>query len=360
MMRPKSSFSSWYRSAVEVMARVCVVGAGVVGLTTATQLQKALPPGSTVTIIADKFLKETTSDGAAGIFRPGLQFQGDSPEVTRRWLQDSFNFYKSILNSQDAASAGVKLISGFHFSSKYPKIVWNSLLLPILEEYRSCTEEELSFYRHKYGTFMTTILTECRRYLPYLTDKFTRQGGRIEKRHLKTLEELVGHYDIVCNCSGFGAKDLVGDELVTPIRGQIYKVRAPWIKNFYYVDYDMYIVPGFEYITLGGTRQFDSYIEETNKYDSMAIWERCLALIPSLKDAQKDNSPQVVQEWVGWRPYRPAVRVEEEFLTFDSGRSLKVVHNYGHGGYGVMTAPGTSIHAVKLVMKMLPSALSKL
>ncbi|XP_053637950.1 D-aspartate oxidase isoform X2 [Cherax quadricarinatus] len=309
------------RSAVEVMARVCVVGAGVVGLTTATQLQKALPPGSTVTIIADKFLKETTSDGAAGIFRPGLQFQGDSPEVTRRWLQDSFNFYKSILNSQDAASAGVKLISGFHFSSKYPKIVWNSLLLPILEEYRSCTEEELSFYRHKYGTFMTTILTECRRYLPYLTDKFTRQGGRIEKRHLKTLEELV---------------------------------RAPWIKNFYYVDYDMYIVPGFEYITLGGTRQFDSYIEETNKYDSMAIWERCLALIPSLKDAQ------VVQEWVGWRPYRPAVRVEEEFLTFDSGRSLKVVHNYGHGGYGVMTAPGTSIHAVKLVMKMLPSALSKL
>lgn len=33
---------------------------------------------------------------------------------------------------------------------------------------------------------------------------------------------------------------------------------------------------------------------------------------------------QVVQEWVGWRPYRPTVRVEKEIMTFDSGKTLQV------------------------------------
>jgi len=52
--------------------RVAVVGAGVVGLSTAVQIQQVVPAGVKVTIIADKFTTETTSHGAAGIFRPVL------------------------------------------------------------------------------------------------------------------------------------------------------------------------------------------------------------------------------------------------------------------------------------------------
>lgn len=333
--------------------RVAVVGAGVVGLTTATMLQEALP-GASCTVIADKFGQETTSDGAAGIFRPGLQFRGESEQLTRKWLADSYAHYKRILHSEEAAEAGVKEISGYHFSNNYPKIVWNDLMKPLLEVYRECTEAELKLHGFKYGTFGTTLLTECRSYLPYLTRRFKERGGMIERRHLDSLEELAGHYDIVCNCSGFGAKELSSDMTMTPIRGQIYKIKAPWIKNFYYVDYDMYIIPGMEAVTLGGTRNFDSYNANVDKHDSRAIWERCVAAVPSIKDAE------VLREWVGWRPYRPSVRVEKENLTFPSGKTLKVVHNYGHGGYGVMTSPGTSMHAVKLVLEMIPRHQSKL
>ena len=53
-------------------AEIVVVGAGAVGLATALQLQTALPR-SNVTIIADKFGRETTSDGAGGIFLPTLE-----------------------------------------------------------------------------------------------------------------------------------------------------------------------------------------------------------------------------------------------------------------------------------------------
>lgn len=30
----------------------------------------------------------------------------------------------------------------------------------------------------------------------------------------------------------------------------------------------------------------------------------------------------------------------------------QVVHNYGHGGYGITAAPGTSKHAVKLMQQL--------
>lgn len=59
-----------------------VVGSGVVGLTTALELQKQFP-NANVTIFADKFGVETTSDVAAGIFRPGNNFSGPTEDITR-------------------------------------------------------------------------------------------------------------------------------------------------------------------------------------------------------------------------------------------------------------------------------------
>lgn len=158
---------------------------------------------------------------------------------------------------------------------------------------------------------------------------------------------LPDNYDVVVNCSGLGAKTLCNDKLLVPIRGQVVKVRAPWIKTAFYGDYDTYIIPGFETVTLGGTRQFESYNKNVCKYDTMAIKDRCYKMLPSLKSAK------VVSELVGLRPHRNVVRVEPEVLCSSNGYSVKVVHNYGHGGYGVTTAPGTAKHAVKLVRNFL-------
>lgn len=49
--------------------RVAVVGAGVVGLSTAVCIAEALPFCS-VTVLAEKFSPDTTSDGAAGVLLP--------------------------------------------------------------------------------------------------------------------------------------------------------------------------------------------------------------------------------------------------------------------------------------------------
>lgn len=65
-----------------VALNVAVLGAGVVGLTTALQLKKEFRD-VTVDVIAEKFNRETTSFVAAGLFRPGTSFTGPSDEITR-------------------------------------------------------------------------------------------------------------------------------------------------------------------------------------------------------------------------------------------------------------------------------------
>lgn len=64
------------------MLNICVLGAGVVGLTTALELQKEFRSAD-VTIIADKFYKDTTSYVAAGLFRPGTSFTGPTEQITK-------------------------------------------------------------------------------------------------------------------------------------------------------------------------------------------------------------------------------------------------------------------------------------
>ncbi len=101
-------------------------------------------------------------------------------------------------------------------------------------------------------------------------------------------------------------------------------------------------------VTLGGCRQYDDYEHKIRENDSRGIWERVTTLIPSLKKAE------VVYEDVGLRPHRTIIRVEKELIPICNGRKeLKVVHHYGHCGYGVMTSPGTASTASKLAQELI-------
>ena len=62
--------------------RICVLGAGIVGMTTGYMLKEKHKDWH-VTLIADKFNDETLSSIAAGIFRPSTSFRGPTPEITK-------------------------------------------------------------------------------------------------------------------------------------------------------------------------------------------------------------------------------------------------------------------------------------
>ncbi|GFU89632.1 hypothetical protein TNCV_4599442 [Trichonephila clavipes] len=59
---------------------IAVIGAGVVGLSTALSLQEGFPLAY-VTIFADKFNDETLSSGSGGIFRPDINVHDDTERV---------------------------------------------------------------------------------------------------------------------------------------------------------------------------------------------------------------------------------------------------------------------------------------
>ncbi|XP_059556704.1 D-aspartate oxidase isoform X5 [Myotis daubentonii] len=262
--------------------RVAVVGAGVMGLSTALCISK-LVPGCSITVISDKFTPETTSDVAAGILIPHVY--PDTPiHKQKQWFRETFDHLSAIANSAEAGEAAVHLVSGVKES-----------------------------------------------------------GGMILTRRIEDLWELHPSFDIVVNCSGLGSRQLAGDLEIFPVRGQLLKVQAPWVKHFIRDGSGLtYIYPGASNVTLGGSRQKGDWNLSPDAEISRDILSRCCALEPSLHGAWD------IKETVGLRPYRAGVRLQKELLARD-GRRLPVVHHYGHGSGGFSMHWGTALEATRLL-----------
>ena len=76
--------------------------------------------------------------------------------------------------------------------------------------------------------------------LPAFLDEFKRLGGKmvtgIKVRNLNDLP--VDEYDAIVNCTGVGAREFAQDEVTKPLRGQVMRRRAPWIKRTVLDDTD--------------------------------------------------------------------------------------------------------------------------
>jgi len=163
------------------------------------------------------------------------------------------------------------------------------------------------------------------------------------QKKVKSLEELAGQYDIVINCTGVEASSLVPDDKVRPVRGQVFRVNAPWIKHAVMAG-SHYILPNSDTVILGGTKQVGNWSREVNADDSRDIMDNCCDIYPSLRSAQ------IIREWVGLRPGREEVRIESEVINSNGFRDkLHVVHNYGHGGSGVTLFWGCAQEVLVLV-----------
>lgn len=325
--------------------QVVVVGGGVVGFSTAVCIAEALPSCS-VTLLAEKFSPDTTSDGAAG-----LMFAAKFPDIPlerqRRWFKNSFDHLLALATSQHSPDAGVMLSSGWQIFKDVPtdkKPFWSDFVIG----FRFMTDAELKMFPdHKFGHAFTTIKCECPSYLPWLENRFREAGGQVEQRKVNSLQELSSSFDLIVNCSGLGSRTLVGDNDIYPIRGQVLKVEAPWLKHFIRAGDGMtYIYPGIDAVTIGGTRQEGDWRLQVDEGDTESILERCSRLVPSISKAK------VLSKWVGLRPTRRNPRVEREVVQLQ-GRRVPVVHNYGHGAWGVTIAWGTAVDALGLVRKCL-------
>ncbi|XP_050395748.1 D-aspartate oxidase isoform X1 [Patella vulgata] len=323
------------------MVKIAVIGAGVVGLSTAINIQELIPT-ATVTLFADKFEKDTTSWGAGGLFRPTFHHIKGDKELIRRWVEASWNFYSAKALSSESKEIGAFVIDGYSFSSKKeadPLIESVAFHVRLLSD----KEKECRGFRYPYVHLISTISISPGQLLPYLMRRFQQQGGTSYFRTVASLEEFVGKFDIVVNCTALACRQLIGDESIFPVRGQLRRVRAPWIKHWYLTEDDTYLIPQANgEVTLGGCRQKGNYHLEVDKQFSEDISKRCEQLVPGV------TSAEVIFDWVGLRPTREPIRVEKELMDFN-GNKLRVVHNYGHGANGISLSWGTAVDAAELV-----------
>ena len=146
--------------------------------------------------------------------------------------------------------------------------------------------------------------------------------------------------DVVVNCTGLGARELVHDTSLTPSRGQVVRVRHNGFRRVMlddYTDYGpnrlAYIVPRIDDIILGGTAIDGEESIDEDEAETPAILRRCAGMAPEFASLTPDD---ILEVKVGLRPVRPAVRLEVEAPA--PGRWL--VSNYGHGGAGITLSWG--------------------
>jgi D-amino-acid oxidase len=262
------------------------------------------------------------------------------PEVrVLSWGRATFEAFEELSGGPES---GVRMREGLEiWHHQVPDPWWASAVPGV----RRCEPAELP-PGYADGHLFVAPVVEMPVYLGYLLDRFAASGGRVERRFLSSLDEVEGSR-VVVNCAGLGARELVGDPSMEPIRGQIVRVRNPGLERFVLDEENpegvTYVVPRSEDCILGGTAEDGEWKTRPDPETAEVILRRCTRLEPRLAGAE------VLEHKVGLRPGRPEIRLERE----DVAGSPPRVHNYGHGGSGITLSWGCAEETLRLVLQAL-------
>jgi D-amino-acid oxidase len=314
--------------------RVTVLGAGVIGLTTALSL---LDAGCDVVVVTASPIEATTSYLAAAVWFPT---HVGPPDRVAVWGRHTF---ETLAQQAQRSVPGVIMRESLALYRQPPgRPDWVSSVRQV----RPATPEELP-QGYKHGLRFTVPLVEMPTYLPWLLQQLHERGGEIQTHQVTSLAELCGNaIDALVNCSGLAARDLAGDETVYPVRGQIVRVTNPGltmsVRDENHPGGRAYVHPRSSDCILGGTLDEHSWDTDVDMAMAEAIIKRCTDIVPALASAS------VIEHIVGLRPGRPAVRLEE---SSPGASRTRVLHNYGHGGAGITLGWGCAKEVTRILLQ---------
>ncbi|MEU0602082.1 FAD-dependent oxidoreductase [Streptomyces sp. NPDC006393] len=305
---------------------VVVVGGGVIGLTTAVVLAEG---GRRVRVWTREPAERTTSAVAGGLWWP---YRIEPDALVGEWALDSLAVYGDLAARPD--ETGVRMVEGVHGETRLDSLGAWAARVPGLRVAHAGEYPGTALWARLPLIDMST-------HLPWLRERLLAAGGVVEEQTVTDLAAVDA--PVVVNCTGLGARDLVPDPGVRPVRGQLVVVENPGITTWLTsVDRSSqsstYFIPQPGGLLLGGTAEEDAWSLTPDPVVAERIVARCAALRPEIAGAR------VLEHRVGLRPARHAVRLERAELP--DGRVL--VHNYGHGGAGVTVAWGCAREAAAL------------
>ncbi|MEV1330451.1 FAD-dependent oxidoreductase [Micromonospora costi] len=309
--------------------RVRVVGAGVVGLTSALRLAQA---GHEVDVVAAAVGHGTTSSIAAALWYP---YRAYPEAAVTRWSAATYRVLQGLTADP---SAGVRIRRGRELFREYTPDPWWREAVPELG--RVAGDRLPAGYVDGYE--LSVPVVDMAVHLPWLRGRLESAGVPLRAARVGDLAEAFEGADVVVNCTGLGARELVHDGTLTPVRGQVIVVAQFGLTEWFLDQTDpeqlVYVVPRGDTVLLGGTAEERDEDLRVRPGTTAAILERCRRLVPALRGAD------VLDHRVGLRPGRPTVRLETEVV--DRG---PVVHCYGHGGAGVTLSYGCAEEVAALV-----------
>ncbi|KAJ7779593.1 hypothetical protein B0H16DRAFT_1499319 [Mycena metata] len=367
---------------------VFVVGAGVVGLSTAIRVLEA---GYDVTLFAEVFPTDPktvkyTSFWAGAICRPGL---GNS--LSSRLEKETLHIFAQMVKEDPNVPIATHPIFGYAEVANPEDRKHDAEMKELFPDFRVLDPNELP-HGVASGVVFTVFFIDVPQYLAYLWHRFFFLGGRAFRSKLSSLSDLLSpttgvrlglehvardgniteatsgsltfNASALVNCTGLGALSLgdVNDAAMFPTRGETVLLRAPWITSglqYAWKNGDItYIIPrGSGVVVLGGTFQADDWhpsprpeMVKLMKEHGIAV---CRELLPPSKRAHGGiDDLDVIEECVGLRPTRRGgVRVQTSWL--DGEKKIPVVHNYGHGGGGYESSWASADLAVELLQTAL-------
>lgn len=230
---------------------VAILGAGVVGLTTAYDL---LERGYEVHIYSEKWNHNLTSNVAAGIWTPHLlpsDISLEKKQLHQRMLEIAERrFLRSAGN--DPEFAGVSLMS------YYVLIPSNS------QEIKSTNPAEEVIVHFDNGTIKNgrkihRVGLDGKLFMEDLYSKVKSKGAILQQKYFESIEDLLNLKEpVIVNCMSLGSRELFNDQEFTPVRGQIVYFKQQddidymLFQNIPESNYFFHIYPWSDRIILGG------------------------------------------------------------------------------------------------------------
>ena len=260
-----------------------VIGAGVMGLTTARLAQDR---GWKVTIYSKDLPPDTTSNVAGGQWSPTSMY--DEALVTPafrsqfdRAMALAYRYFQNLAGPR----YGVRWISNYNFSGETAENNFQHHYSNFYPQLRELGRHEHPFNADNVRHY-DTMLIEPAVFLPAVMQDFFAAGGEIRLQEFASADEILAlDEDTIFNCTGLGARALFGDEMLIPIKGQL-----TFLLPQEEVDYNilgnggLYMFPRSDGILLGGTYEREEWSLEPDPQATRRIIDGHRAFFAAMHD----------------------------------------------------------------------------
>lgn len=300
---------------------ITVVGAGVIGLSTALVLEER---GHSVRVVAAATEDAITSSIAGASWFP---YRVGPPGRVAAWAATTRDWLEPLAAEP---ATGVALITGYEITGEPPAAPapWWAAHIEVARVAAPVTGAPLAWR-------FSSARIEPAVFLPWLAG---RLRGPLERRAVTDLAAEPG--DVVVNCTGLAARELTGDPEIGGLFGQVVVTEVGGVDTAITVtderdpDAVFYLIPRRDELVLGGCSV--PWPAGAPPVMDPAITERILAQARALGLP----AGAIKRVRVGLRPYRAEVRLE---------RAGRILHNYGHGGAGYTLSRGCAEEIAQLI-----------